>query len=141
MAAAQEGPESLRERARRALLDNPDPVMPAMAHQHPAAAPSPTTEQIEARLRAIALVRDLEPRRSCYADRVKDLSRSLTQLPEHSVHFRTVLDRLREAHAEWQVLEEQIQSAQYIIRSTQWLVALLADPMLPDEEVAPGDSQ
>lgn len=144
MAAAQEGSESLRERARRALLDNPDPVMVAVAQN--AAIPasestSTTTEQIEQRLRAISLVREMEPRRACYADRVRDLSHSLTQLPDHSVHFRTVLDRLREAHAEWQVLEEKLQAAHYIIRSTQWLVDLLADPNIRSREVAVGESQ
>ncbi|HYF94718.1 MAG TPA: hypothetical protein VD969_21095 [Symbiobacteriaceae bacterium] len=138
MAAAQEGPESLRERARRALLDNPDPALPVVTHPGAALAaePSSTSEQLEQRLKAIQLVRDLEPRRACYADRVKELSRSLTQLPDHSVHFRTVLDRLREAHSEWQVLEEKLQAAHYVIRSTQWLVDLLADPFGSDREVA-----
>lgn len=143
MAAAQEGADSLRERARRALLDNPEPIMAPVGqhHAHPAPEPSGTTEQIEQRLRAIQLVRELEPRRACCIDRVKELSRSLTQLPEHSIHFRTVLDRLREAHAEWQVLEEKLQAAQYVIRSTQWLVELLSDPFIPEREVASGEGQ
>lgn len=195
MAAAPDAHESLRERARRALMDNPDPELllaavppnpgsqaaifaaqgaqaPQAAHQAaqgaqaaqaafqatqgaqpaegapfalgtpaPAIEPSSSEGHIASRLRAIAMVRELEPRRACYADRVRELSRSLTHLPEHSVHFRTVLDRLREAHGEWQVLEEQLQAAQYIIRSTQWLVDLLADPYIGSREVAAGEGQ
>lgn len=197
MAAAPDAHESLRERARRALMDNPDPELlltavppnpgtqaaflaaqgvqapqvsaqatmgaqaaqaayqatqapqasqAARAPQAPQAAeaaaePSSTAGHIADRLQAIAMVRELEPRRACYADRVKELSRSLTNLPEHSVHFRTVLDRLREAHGEWQVLEEQLQAAQYVIRSTQWLVDLLADPYTGSREVATGEGQ
>jgi len=185
MAAAPDAHESLRERARRALMDNPDPELlltavpptpgaqaafqAAQGAQAPQAAgqaaqvaqaaqiayqstsqgsqaaqvaePTPAASHIADRLQAIAMVRELEPRRACYADRVKELSRSLTNLPEHSVHFRTVLDRLREAHGEWQVLEEQLQAAQYVIRSTQWLVDLLADPYTGSREVAEGVSQ
>lgn len=135
MAAAQEHSESLRERARRALLDNPDPEYTAPAPGAQAgvtstgtAESSGTTDQIDLRLKAIRLVRDLEPRRACYAERVRDLSRTLMQLPGDSVHYRNVLEKLREAHGEWMALEERLWAANYIIRSTQWLVDLLADP-------------
>lgn len=158
MAAAPEAHESLRERARRALMDNPDPELllaavppnpgsqaatpAAQASQAPPTFDPPSNAgHIANRLQAIAMVRELEPRRACYADRVRELSRSLTHLPEHSVHFRTVLDRLREAHGEWQVLEEQLQAAQYVIRSTQWLVDLLADPYTGSREVAGGEGR
>ena len=133
MAAAQEH-ESLRERARRALLDNPEqehsavpPAAQPVAQASPAEADGPS-DQIELRLRAIRLVRDQEPKRACYAERVRDLSRALMQLPGDSVHYRAVLEKLQEAHAEWLALEEKLWAANYTIRSTQWLVDLLADP-------------
>jgi hypothetical protein len=141
MAATQEH-ESLRERARRALLDNPDPeftvpqVGPVPMHGPapmsgtglPSAEPSAMAEEVQLRLRAIDLVRDQEPRRACYADRVRDLSKTLMQLPGDSVHYRAVLEKLSEAHAEWMALEERLWAATYIIRSTQWLVDRLTDP-------------
>jgi hypothetical protein len=146
MAAAPEPQESLRERARRALLDNPDPASLPPAPPAPPARvaaaglgagnePGGTSDpaihpgdQIQERLSAIRLVRELEPKRACYADRVRDLSRTLTQLSGDSVHYGAVVDKLREAHAEWLQLEERLWAAHYIIRSTQWLVDLLTDP-------------
>ena len=140
MAAAQEAHESLRERARRVLMDNPEheTLAAVTAPTRPEATTEPeatgTADEIGERLQAIRLVRELEPKRACYADRVRDLSRTLLQLPGDSVHYRTVLQRLQEAHEEWQTLEEKIWAANYIIRSTQWLVELLADPGIHGKE-------
>ena len=134
MAAAQEGHESLRERARRALLDNPEiPLQPqaSLVPAQPAAEPGSHTEQIELRLQAIRVVRDLEPRRTCFAERVRDLTRSLVELPFDSVHYGAVLEKLQEAHVELRTLDEKLWAATYMIRSTQWLVDLLADPAAP----------
>lgn len=140
MASAQEAQESLRERARRALMDNPDhepPTSPPPLAVPPSRAearaewegdPGSAAEQIDLRLRAIRMVREHEPRRACYAERVKDLSQSLLHLPGDSIHYRSVLEKLQEAHGEWLALEEKLWAATYIIRSTQWLVDLLADP-------------
>ncbi|HYG60376.1 MAG TPA: hypothetical protein VD902_20080 [Symbiobacteriaceae bacterium] len=129
MAAAQDAQDSLRERARRVLMDNhPEQEPAAHAPARPEAEPSGTGEQIALRLQAIRLVRELEPKRACYADRVRDLSRTLMQLSGDSVHYRTVLQKLQEAHEEWQDLEEKMWAANYILRSTEWLVQLLADP-------------
>jgi hypothetical protein len=136
-------------------MDNPDPelfaaVPPAApvsvpvspAGPDPAMDPQSTAEQIQQRLQAIRLMRELEPKRACYADRVRDLSRQLTQLPGDSVHYRAVLDKLRDAHSEWQALEEKLWAAQYVLRSTQWLVDLLADPQESlREEAKAGESQ
>lgn len=135
MAAAQEAHDSLRERARRALLDNPDPgEFTAPAHAFtPAAAPANAgatgyMELIDVRLRAIRLVRELEPKRACFADMVRTLTQSLVDLPGDSVHYRAALEKLREAHAEWRDLEEALWGAQHEIRATQWLVDLLSEP-------------
>lgn len=142
MAAAPEAHESLRERARRVLMDNPEhdvPLsLPPQAQPEWEQEASDTGEQIALRLKAIRLVRELEPKRACYADRVRDLSRTLLQLPGDSVHYRTVLQKLQEAHEEWQSLEEKIWAASYIIRSTQWLVELLADPSSETKEGSSG---
>lgn len=122
MAAAQEAHESLKERARRALLDNSEP--------QPQGGPEVAGygDLIELRLRAIRLVRDMGPKLACYGERVRHLSRSLVEISGDSVHYRSMLDRLREAHEEWLRLEEKLWAANYVIRSTQWLVELLADP-------------
>jgi hypothetical protein len=151
MTLAHEAQDSLRERARRALLDNPeveaDPLAglsprwePPGREERPAEQPDAPDEPADAtsgasqsalidlRLRAIRLVRELEPRRACVAERVRDLSRTLVETPGDSIHYATMLDKLREAHREWLALEEKVWAAHYIIRSTQWLVELLADP-------------
>ncbi len=133
MSALPEVTDSLKERARRVLLDNPEP--PA----HAAPDTGGYADQVELRLRAIRLVRDMEPKRTCYGERVRDLSRSLVETSGDSIHYRALLDKLREAHEEWLRLEERLWAASYIIRSTQWLVDLLADPTLgvsPTEQAA-----
>lgn len=122
MAAVQEATETLKERARRVLLDNSEP------QTQPVTEASRYTELIDLRLRAIRLVRDMEPKRACYNERVRALSHNLVEVPGDSVHYRNVLDKLREAHQEWLNLEEMLWAANYVIRSTQWLVDLLADP-------------
>jgi len=124
MSALTEANESLKERARRVLMDNPEP--PA----HAAPDTGSYAEQVELRLRAIRLMRDMEPKRACYGERVRDLSRSLAETAGDSIHYRSLLEKLREAHEEWLRLEERLWAANYIIRSTQWLVDLLADPAL-----------
>lgn len=133
MSALPEASDSLKERARRVLLDNPEPL----AHSTPD--PGAYSDQVELRLRAIRLMRDMEPKRVCYGERVRDLSRSLVETPGDSIHYRALLEKLREAHEEWLRLEERLWAASYIIRSTQWLVELLADPILgasPNAEAA-----
>jgi hypothetical protein len=126
MAAVQEAPESLKERARRVLLDNSEPgAGPGPA---PVTEASRYTELIDLRLRAIRLVRDMEPKRACFSERVRSLSQNLVEVPGDSIHYRSVLEKLREAHQEWLGLEEMLWAANYMIRSTQWLVDLLADP-------------
>jgi hypothetical protein len=139
MAAVPDPQESLRERARRALLDNPDPAAQVAAVPAAGGDAAANGELIQERLKAIRLVRELEPKRSCFADRVRDLSRTLTQLPGDSVHYRAVLDKLRDAHAEWLALEERLWAAHYVIRSTQWLVDLLANPL--EEGKEPGSER
>lgn len=151
MAATHEAQESLRERARRALLDNPAHEAPPEASLPARHEPDPTymdvdpglgstADQIELRLRAIRMVREHEPRRACYADRVKDLSHTLMQLPGDSIHYRAVLEKLQEAHGEWLALEEKLWAATYVIRSTRWLVDLLADPAASEREVSGHES-
>lgn len=122
MAALQESNDSLKERARRVLMDNPEPP----AHANPSLAGH--ADEVELRLRAIRLVRDLEPKRACYNERVRDLSLSLVETSGDSIHYKALLEKLREAHEEWLRLEEKLLAANYVIRSTQWLVDLLADP-------------
>ncbi len=143
MAAGQE--ESVRERARRVLQDNPDPSAlegqargelasfrssgqgdPARGQDGGAVAAY--AREIERRMQAIHLVRELGPKRACYGDRVRELSRHLASLSGDSVHYRNVLERLREAHQEWLALEQKLWEAADVLRSTQWLVDLLADP-------------
>jgi hypothetical protein len=140
---------SVRERTRLALLDNHEvrlggaPQAEGTRRLDPAHSPTeesgnrPTeegrpevsyTDLIALRLRAIQHVRDMAPRRSCYGSWLEDLEQSLGQIPRHSVHYKPTVQRLLEAHEEWLDLEERLRSAHEIIRSTQWLVSLLADP-------------
>jgi hypothetical protein len=130
MTTLHEAPETLKERARRALLAN---SMPPERAQLPPDLEVPVNgeeivEQVDLRLRAIRLVRDLEPKRARCADRVRELSRSLGVTPGDSIHYRSLLDRLGESHEDWLELEERLWSAHYVIRSTQWVVDLLTCP-------------
>lgn len=123
--------DSLKERARRVLMDNPDPAA------HPPAGPAFHADEIELRLKAIRTVRELEPKRVCMSERVRDLSISLVETPGDSIHYKTLLEKLKEAHEELQRLEERLWAANHVIRSTQWLIDLLADPShLPAEAAA-----
>jgi hypothetical protein len=140
MAASHEAADSIKERARRALLDNPAPPPAGTVAERLEGEAAPLAagpldadsqryaEWIELRLRALETVRELEPRRACCARQVRDLTRTLIDLAGDSIHFRPVLERLREAHAEWQSLEERLWAARHIIQSTQWLVELLTAP-------------
>jgi hypothetical protein len=129
-----DAPDSLKERARRALLAN---EMPTESVQ-PVHAPDITincaeiAEQVDLRLRAIRMVRDLEPKRVGCADRVRELSLSLGITPGDSIHYRSLLDKLGETHEDWLELEERLWSAHYLIRSTQWIVDLLTCPHQKD---------
>jgi len=126
MTTVHEAPESLKERAQRALLAN------EIARTSQPLAVSVNTmdinEQVELRLRAIRVVRDLEPKRARCAERVRELSVSLGITPGDSIHYRSLLDRLGESHEDWLELEEKLWSAHYDIRSTQWIVDLLTCP-------------
>jgi len=127
MTTLHEAPDSLKERSRRALLANSRAVEPAHG---PTAFEVPVNneeiaEQVDLRLRAIRLVRDLDPKRARCAERVRELSRSLAATPGDSIHYRAVLDRLGESHEDWLELEERLWSAHYVIRSTQWVIDLL----------------
>lgn len=186
MAIPQQPFESLRERARRVLLDNPpppprvsgDPAPPAVAEAATAvpadvprpmpavmpvpaapvapsagvpaapapvagtqaatsAAPSPAEGRTEPadlaalvleRLKAIRAMQELLPKQTCSSQRVRELSHTLATTSGESVYYRSILDHLREAHEEWLDLEEQLWDADHIIRSTQWLMEMLAEP-------------
>lgn len=165
--------ESLKERARRVLMDNPDPDLlsadddPGSRHgtaardsetrpvgaaagslgrqrggtaatAEPDSPPLAGTDDVELRLHAIRLVRDLGPKRACFAERVRDLSLSLVETSGDSIHYRGVLEKLREAHDEWLRLEEKLWAANYIIKSTQWLIDALSDPGVTHSESPPG---
>lgn len=153
--------ESIAERARRALSDNPEfrsgterPDRPMATEQEvaaglatvvefqpptsaPAAEPAPAQAAAPAddypslvahRLRAIALVRELQPKRRCYQLRVKEMSERLMRTPGESVHYTSVLRWLGEAHEELRRLDGRIEAAQHVLRTTEWLVEMLADP-------------
>lgn len=137
MAVVQDEGGSLGERARRALQDNV---------QHLARTPgegADYTELIARRLGAIRVMRELGPKKDCYGRQVRDFSCHLAELDGDSVHYRSVLEKLREAHEEWLRLEERLLEAGYIIRSTQWLVDLLTAPgeARVQEEVASTDEE
>lgn len=125
-----------------------------MAPQHPARPPAPqsevvpvqpqaeqawhrppeqgaaagTLELLQRRMSAIHLVRELEPQRTCFRQRVQELSQRLAQTPTDSVHYAHLLQRLAEAHGELSQLEAQVEEGQHVIRSTEWLMELLSDP-------------
>lgn len=123
--------DTLKERARRVLMDNPDPAAA------PPVAPAVHVDEINLRLKAIRTVRELEPKRVCMSERVRDLSISLVETSGDSIHYKTLLEKLKEAHEELQRLEERLWAANHAIRSTQWLIDLLADPgHLPAEAAA-----
>ncbi|MFZ5824485.1 MAG: hypothetical protein ACOY94_09165 [Bacillota bacterium] len=156
MTAPQESLESVAERARRALRDNEEarlqaqqalretqPQTPPLLQAGPQAqteavpqapvhlgheATPGTMELLERRMWAIQLVRELEPQRACFRQRVQELSRRLAQTPTDSVHYAQLLQRLAEAHTELSRLEGQVEEAQHVIRSTEWLMELLSDP-------------
>lgn len=133
MASMQEGAGSVRERMEQALRDNPE-----RSDRTGKASDLPACSQlVETRLRALQTVRDLEPRRVCYADRVRDLKQTLANTPGHSAHFDTLLEKLREARTELLKLEQQLLAASYDIRTTKWLVDLLADPSSEVAATAP----
>lgn len=83
---------------------------------------------LDQRLQAVHLVRELEPRRACFRQRVQELSRRLGQTPTDSVHYADLLERLAEAHRELSHLEAHVEASQHLIRSTEWLMELLTDP-------------
>lgn len=124
MAVLHEPGESLKEKALKALEAN---------HDTPSAPPKGANaatygDEVEQRMRAIRMVRDLEPKRACQADMVRSLTRQLMDTPGDSIHYSDMLEKLRQAHDDWLHLEQKLWAANYIIRSTQWLVDLLADP-------------
>jgi len=129
MATHPEPSESLKERARRVLADNPDAP--------DAGAPEALgyADLVEMRLKALRQLHETEPRRACCADRVRDLSRTLAETSGDSIHYRSLLEKLREAHDEWLRLEEKVWAARHLIRSTQWLLQILSDA--GPEEVTP----
>lgn len=129
MAIMQDDGASVGERARRALQDNVQPM------PRPSGEGADYTELISRRLGAIRLVRELGPKKECYGRQVRDFSRHLAELDGDSVHYRAVLEKLREAHEEWLRLEEKLLEAHYIVRSTQWLVDLLTAPGESDYRV------
>lgn len=85
-------------------------------------------ELVERRLQALHEVRELSPRRHACGEWLQELEENLREIPHHSVHYRPTVERLLEAQEEWMALEERLRSAHEVIRSTQWLVALLAGP-------------
>jgi hypothetical protein len=153
---SRDASESVADRARRALQDNDGtkalPLLPAgggpfpppPADQDPAVATEPSAAPkpppsgpatlpdihlVTRRVEAINLTRGLEPRLRCCRDLVRELSQRLGQTATDSVHYEGLLARLRKAHAELRWLETQMEEAQHVIRSTEWLVEMLADPL------------
>jgi|GEM_PF-2964431 len=148
MSTHEEALESIAERARRALQDNLEarhqshaPAVEALRQGAKAARqadpePSPklaaqplrAPDLIEQRLHAIQVLRELAPKRTCYRQRVDELSRRLVNTPGDSIHYGDLLQWLAEAHGELRRLESEIEEAQHVVRSTEWLVDMLADP-------------
>ncbi|MFZ5814215.1 MAG: hypothetical protein ACOY93_02775 [Bacillota bacterium] len=135
MTAPHEALESVAERARRALRDNEEsrPQAPVEGRGPlPAASPEPTWQEtvglVQRRVEAIRLVRELEPRRLSFRQRVAELSSRLARTETDSVHYAQLLERLAEAHGHLVRLEGQIEEAQHLIRSSEWLLDLLTDP-------------
>lgn len=147
---------SVAERARRALQDNEgtratpllppggSPFPPPPSGEAPSGEPGPPAapkpqgsgpvaipdiQLVTRRLEAINLTRGLEPRLRCCRELVRELSQRLSQTSTDSVHYEGLLTRLRKAHAELRWLETQMEEALHVIRSTEWLVEILADPM------------
>ncbi|MGE5673753.1 MAG: hypothetical protein ACM3XM_07675 [Mycobacterium leprae] len=90
--------------------------------------PNEYARLLHQRLHAIRVIQEREPEQLCAGRRVRELSKALAETPGDSVHYRAMLHCLREVHEEWLRLEEEIAAANHIIRSTQWLVELLAEP-------------
>jgi hypothetical protein len=124
LASEQETHDRLLEKARRALSDNPEPGQKEVA----TVATESYMDQIDLRIRAIQILRENGPKRVCFSERVRSLTQSLLQIPGDSVHYKNILERLQKSHEEWLLLEEKLWAANYTIRSTEWLVELLADP-------------
>ncbi len=101
----------------------PRPVVP-----EPSGPPLRASDLIEQRIHAIHILRELDPKRFCFRQRVEELSRRLVHTPGDSVHYGDLLQWLAEAHAELRRLESQIEEAQHVVRSTEWLVDMLTDP-------------
>lgn len=83
---------------------------------------------LERRMQAIHVVRELQPRRSCFRERVQELQGRLSLTPTDSIHYAQLLQRLAEVHAELNRLEGRMEEAQHTIRSTEWLMEMLTDP-------------
>jgi hypothetical protein len=116
----------------RAVAAAPEEPAPVWHREVPAPRllpPEPQTAAlVERRMQAIRLVRDLEPRRNCFRQHVQELQQRLTRTPTDSVHYVALLGRLSEAHAELSRLVAQMEEAQHVIRSTEWLMEVLTDP-------------
>ncbi|HEY3367848.1 MAG TPA: hypothetical protein VGK74_22545 [Symbiobacteriaceae bacterium] len=109
------------------------PFLPAArAAQHQPAPAQPEalnfTAMVQQRLQAIRMMQELMPKQACSSQRVRELSQSLGTTPGDSVYYRSILEKLREAHEEWLDLEEQLWDADHVVRSTQWLVDILSEP-------------
>lgn len=124
--AAQGQGQPLRA-VREVEAAQPPAAKPAWG-EHPDEGPERPADQVERRMRAINLVQELEPRRTCFRERVQELSQRLATTPSDSVHYASLLQRLAEAHAELVWLEERVEAAQHAIRSTEWLMEMLSDP-------------
>lgn len=115
--------------------EQPQPSSCAPPPQGLAAWPAASGEQrldaeiVARRVQAIQLTRSLEPRLRCSRKLVQELSRRLGQTATDSVHYEGLLRRMREAHGELRWLEGQMEEAQHVIRSTEWLMEMLADPL------------
>lgn len=141
MSQAHETLESVAERARRALRDNEAANLQAQAQSAPRAAEGThregapiqqgigtPSELINQRIRAIARVRELEPRLASARARAADLSQRLTSTATDSVHYAELLRWLAEVHTQLRQLESEYEEAQHVIRNSAWVMHLLADP-------------
>lgn len=132
MAQPQEALDSVAERARRALRDNDAAHLQAQAQARVEERQAPPfgspAALIAERMRAIARVKELEPRLATSRLRANELSQRLTSTPTDSVHYAELLRWLAEVHAELRELEGEYEEAQHVIRSSAWLMKMLADP-------------
>ncbi|MEW8978145.1 MAG: hypothetical protein AB2385_07040 [Symbiobacterium sp.] len=141
MAQAHEALESVAERARRALRDNEAANLQVQAQAlarptengQTSRAPAltgfgSTAELIAQRIQAIARVKELEPRLASARARAADLSQRLTSTATDSVHYAELLRWLAEVHGQLRQLEAEYEEAQHVIRGSQWVLHLLADP-------------